>query len=216
METLSTWWSALKPLTQWFYAGSVFFSVLFLWQLIATFIGLAGDHDVDVHSDVAHDLSADAAHGAAHTDGHDGDHHATVSVFKLLSLRSVLAFATLFSWAGALYLDTNVEPGWAVFYASLWGLLALVLVAVMLNVLPRMSDTGNISMATAIDAIGTVHLDIPKKGEGEIRVLVSGVQTHVRAHTKDGEPIKAGASVRVVRLTSPNTVEVEPVPALKA
>jgi membrane protein implicated in regulation of membrane protease activity len=211
METLSAWWSALEPLTQWFYAGSVFFSVLFLWQLIATFIGLAGDHDIDAHSDVAHDVSPDAAHG----DGHDSAHHGTVADFKLLSLRSILAFATLFSWAGALYLDTNVEPGWAMFYSALWGFLALVLVAVMLNVLPRMSSTGNISMATAIDAVGTVYVDIPGKGEGEIRVLVSGVMTHVRAHTRDGEPVKAGTNVRVVRLSSPNTVEVEPVPALK-
>jgi membrane protein implicated in regulation of membrane protease activity len=207
METLSVWWSELKPLTQWFYAGSIFFSVLFLWQLVATFIGLAGDHDVDA----GHDVSADTAHG----DGHSHDQSDSVSVFRLLSLRSILAFATLFSWAGALYLDTNVEPGWAVFYAALWGLLALVLVAVMLNVLPRMSHAGNINMATTLDAIGTVHLNIPKKGEGEIRVLVSGVMTHVRAHTRDGEPVMAGASVRVVRVSSPNTVEVEPVPALK-
>jgi hypothetical protein len=160
-------------------------------------------------------VASDAAHDAAHS-GHDTDHHDTVAVFKLLSLRSVLAFATLFSWAGALYVDTGVPAGWAMFYATLWGFLAFIMVAVMLNLLPRMAHTGNLDMATTRGAVGVVHLDIPKDGEGEIRVLVSGVMTHVRAHTQGGQSVKAGVSVRVVKVSGANTVEVEPVAALKA
>jgi hypothetical protein len=209
MDTLSAWWGALAPLTQWFYAGAVFFSVLFLWQLIAALMGLAG-HDADAGG---HDASGETVHTGA-ADG--ADHHESVAVFKLLSLRSVLAFATLFSWAGALYLDTGVAAGWAMFYATLWGFLAFALVAVMLNLLPRLAYTGTGDLASALGQDATVYLDIPKDGEGEIRLLVSGVMTHVRAHTQDGEPIKAGGGVRVLKLSGPNTVEVQPTEARKS
>jgi len=204
MDSLSAWWGSLESLAQWFYAGAVFFSVLFVWQLVAALIGLsAGDHDLDAgaHVDASggHDL---------HT--HDGDHHESMAVFKLLSLRSVLAFATLFAWAGALYLNTGVAAGWAMFYATLWGLLALVLVAFMLNLLPRLAQSGNLDMASAIQAMAPVYLDIPKDGDGEIRVLVSGVMTHLRARTADGAALKAGATIKVLRVLGPNLVEVEP------
>jgi hypothetical protein len=216
MDALSAWWGALAPLTQWFYSGAVFFSVLFLWQLIAALMGLAGhDADTDVHPDLAggHDVPGEAVHADA---AHSADHHESVAVFKLLSLRSVLAFATLFSWAGALYLDTGVAAGWAMFYSALWGLLAFVLVAVMLNLLPRLAYSGTGDLASALGHDATVHLDIPKGGEGEVRLLVSGVMTHVRAHTQNGEPVRTGASVRVLKISGPNAVEVEPIEAQKS
>jgi hypothetical protein len=54
-----------------------------------------------------------------------------------------------------------------------------------------------------------VYLDIPANGVGEVRMLCDGVMTLIRARTTNGDGVKAGASVRIVRLAASNTVEVE-------
>lgn len=198
MEGMSGWWRELTAVNQWFYIGAMFFSAFFLWQLIATVAGLAGgEHDLDTHAeaDWQHDTPADA--------------HDTVIAFKLLSIRGVLAFLTLFCWASALYLDTGSPLTSAMGYAVLWGATAMVLVSLALYGVQRLAETGNLRIESCVGASGTVYLDIPAEGEGEIRVLCSGVMTHVKARCPAG-PLKAGQSARVVRVVGPNSVEVEP------
>jgi membrane protein implicated in regulation of membrane protease activity len=198
MDTFTTWWNSLLPLNQWFYVAAVFFSVFFLWQLAMALIGIGGgESDVDTHVDQAweHHTPDDASH--------------TMSVFKLFSLRSILAFFTLFTWAGALYLNLDKSVPAALTYAVFWGLAAFVLVSLLLNLMRRMTETGNIRVATCVGSAATVYLDIPPGGEGEIRVPVSGVMTHLKARATAASPLKAGTPVRVVRVTGPNSVEVE-------
>ena len=152
--------------------------------------------------------------GLDHPTGHDApaDAHETITAFKLLSVRSVLAFATLFSWAGALYLDRHLPVGRAMLYALAWGMAALVLMSWLVYILRHMAETGNIRVSTTVGATGTIYLDVPAEGFGEIRVLCSGVQTHLRAKSAAGTPIKAGTAAKVVRVIGPNMVEVELAP----
>ena len=86
METFSTWWSGLQVLNQWFFIAAAFFSVFFIWQIIMAFVGLGMDADIGMHADtfIHHDSPHDAS--------------ASVDAFKLLSVRSVIAFFTLFTW----------------------------------------------------------------------------------------------------------------------
>lgn len=197
MNALNLWWSGLEPLNRWFFIAAAFFSVFFLWQLIMAIIGLGGGEDIDTHVDVsAHDTPHDA------TD--------TVAIFKLISFRSVLAFFTLFTWAGALYLNQKMSVSLALFYALLWGLAAMVAVSMIFNLLSRMTETGNIKIDTAVGSIGTVYLNIPEGGEGEVRVACSGVMTHLKARNADGAALKAGATVKIIKVTGPNAVQVQP------
>jgi hypothetical protein len=58
--------------------------------------------------------------------------------------------------------------------------------------------------------VGTVHLDVQPDGMGEVRVLVNGVMTHLKARSVAGSPpLKANALVRVTRVLEPTIVEVE-------
>ncbi len=207
MATVLTWWGQLSGVNQAFYAAAIFFSVFFVWQLISALLGLAGDHGIAAH-DLAggHDFDAHAESTLHHEAPHDA--HDTVLAFRLVSLRSVLAFLTLFAWATALYMNSGLPLHRSLSFAALWGLAAMILVSLLVHWLSKLGETGNIRVETCIGATGTVYLDIPEKGPGEIRVMCSGVLTHLKAVSVSG-PLKAGAAVRVIRITGPNTVEVQ-------
>ncbi len=199
METINLWWQGLEPINQWFYVAAAFFSVFLIWQLVATILGLSGSHDADVTSQAEpnyeHQTPADA--------------HDTVVAFKLLSIRSVLAFFTLFTWAGALYMNMKLSVGTSLGYGVLWGVAAMGVVSALLYMMRRMTETGTIDIKTCQGASGTVVLDIPAGGTGEIRALCSGVMTHFKARAASGQAMPAGKPVRVVRVLGPGTVEVE-------
>ena len=97
------WWDAMSSLNRAFYCSATFFSVFFIWQMLAALLGLAGD-DADVDADT--DLDAHGPDCSSHDfeQGADTDSSATLVAFKLLSIRAIITFCTLFSWGSALYL----------------------------------------------------------------------------------------------------------------
>lgn len=197
MGGLGQWWTALTPLNQGFYTAAAFFSVFLVWQMASALLGLGGGED---NLEVA--PSPDAAHASI------DDAHETVTTFQWLSVRSLMAFFTLFSWAGALYLNHGMPVGLAVGCAMLWGGAALLIVAWLMHALRRLSSSGNLRIATCLGAESTVYLDIPATGTGEIRVLCSGVMTHVKARAAAGVELKAGTPVKVTRIIGTDVVEV--------
>jgi len=216
---MAAWWASLSSLNQTFYALAVFFSALFAWQLVSSFSALgeteAGIDDVDASVD---DVDApDAVEGDAGVDDLDGDDFdqdsESVATFRLLSIRSILAFGTLFSWAGALYLQRSLFPGLALLRALLWGLAGMVTVALFFWLLPRLTEEGTANLDTAVGQVGTVYLDIPEDGAGQVKVLVSGTVSFVRARSRDGRYLPAGTGVRVIGRLDGSTIEVEPVEA---
>lgn len=225
MADWGQWWHGLTTLNQLFYSGALFFSVLFAWQMIGSFLGLIDVHDMDTghpnvggfgHSDAGAGHGATGHSGAVHTGNADSSHaqaqagHEPVADFKLLTVRSILAFFTLFFWAGALYLTNQTGVFWSFCYAAIWGTTGMFSVAVAFYILQRMVETGTPNIATCVGTRGVIYLDIPERGQGEARVLVSGAVSHVKARSSQGQAIKAGTPVRVVRALSSTTVEVEP------
>lgn len=221
---MAAWWASLSPLNQVFYALAVFFSVLFGWQLVSSFSAL-GDADGTIDDVSDTDVSdADVSDaGAPDVEASDGDavgdgdaldqESESVTTFRLLSLRAILAFGTLFSWAGALYLQRSLFPGLALLRALLWGLAGMVTVALFFWVLPRLTEEGTANLDTAIGQVGPVYLDIPEDGVGQVRVRVSGAISFVRARSRDGRYLPAGTQVRVIGRLDGATLEVEPVEA---
>jgi hypothetical protein len=203
---MEAWWQSLTMLNKAFAIASLVFSVLFLWQAIAAILGFDTDSHADFgHADVGHpDMS-----GAEH-DVHQSDHHAVSgAAFSLVSLRSVIAFCTLFSWAGNLYLATGTSIPLALLFSFLWGMAAMVSVSYLLHWLLRMQEIGDSSVASALGEEGTVYIAIPSGGTGKIRVLVRGIVSFVHAQGREGGAIPVGAKVRVVSMVNPNTVEVQ-------
>lgn len=209
------WWNNLGPLTQGFYCAAAFFGVLFLWQLISAFIGLSGEHGHGdgCDMDAGHmDGDMDAVHGGTYENFEHGAETAaadTIEAFRLLSIRSIITFFTLFTWGGALYLETE-SISTAMFYAVAWGLAGMILIALVFYWMRKLTETGNLDLNTCVGRQGTVYLDIQEGMLGEVRVNVSGVETHVKARTADSKELKAGVPVTVMRVLDQSTVEVKP------
>lgn len=200
---MQEWWEGLESATQFFYGMAAFFSVFFMWQMIAAFLGLTGD-DVDVgHADI--DISD--------IDASDNfDHHDVIEssqAFKILSLRSIITFFTLFSWGCALYTGDGMPVVKAMGISSIWGLAGMFAIAFIFYGMGKLTETGTKDVTTCIGEIGTVYLDIPADGFGEVKTSVSGVVEHVKARSVNGEALSAGTQVRIVKAIGQTLVGVE-------
>ncbi|WP_372794715.1 hypothetical protein [Pontiella sp.] len=200
---MTEWWDGLAGMTQFFYAAAAFFSVFFLWQVIGAFLGLADD-DADFSSGVTEaddlDLSPD-----------DLDHQDVVDssqAFKLLSLRTIVTFFTLFFWMAALYTTNGMEVTPALGYASLWGLGGMFVVASILYLLHKMTESGTKDLLTVKGCAATVYLDIPADGYGEVKTIVNGASEHIKARSTEGVDLPAGTQVKIVQVMSQTLVGV--------
>ncbi len=210
---MNEWWSQLTTLNQVFYAAAAFFSVFFVWQLLAMLIGLGGGEgemdadagDLDADAELGDDVTyEDFEHGAS------ADAAETFAAFKLVSLRSVATFFTLFAWGGALYLDRGDSISLSLTYATLWGSGGMFAVALIFYWMRKLTETGTINLGTCVGTNGTVYLDIAEGGEGQVRVTVSGTISYVKARSADGGEIKSGVPIIVTRKLDQTTVEVKP------
>jgi len=195
---MQEWWAGLTGTVQFFYGMAAFFSVFFLWQMIGAFMGLDGD-SMDMGGDVT-DVPADMDFE---------DVMESSEAFKVLSLRSIITFFTLFSWGGALYMGDGMPVGKAVGIASIWGLVGMLAIAGIFYFMGKMSETGTKDVATAKGKIATVYLDIPADGFGEIKTAISGAVEHIKAKSVNGEALPAGTQVRVVQIVGQTLVGVE-------
>ena len=195
------WWTDLSVLNQAFYVLAAFFSAFFVWQLLAALFGLGG-------SDAGIDGDADL--GDAGPELNDGPGDGTVAAFRLLSIRSLIAFGMLFGWAGALYLERGLDVRTAVFYAFVWGSAGMGVVAYFFHNVRKLTETGNANLDTCVGTSGEVYLDIPQCGNGQVRVMESGAVAYVSARGKNGMSISAKTPVRVLRVVDTTTLEVEP------
>ncbi|NLD71695.1 MAG: hypothetical protein GX649_03140 [Chloroflexi bacterium] len=206
-----TWWSGLTPLNQLFWVLVVFFTTLFAWQFVASFTGFVGEGgpDLDGDGDLGDGDFADAD-GDLDGDGDLADDSSGVFTFRLLSLRSALAFLTLFSWASALYLGADISYFRAFLLAALWGLAGMVAVAAFFWALPRLSEEGTMDVRRAVGEPATVYVTVPPEGTGQVRVVVGERVSYLRARSATGSVIRPGTPVRVLRVEG-SVLEVEEV-----
>lgn len=100
--------------------------------------------------------------------------------FRLVSIRSVLAFVTVFGWGGVLWGDN----GWVGFLGALaCGFATMVLTAAIIYGAMRMQMSGNISNASIVGMNGIVYVTIPagRNNAGKVTVVVNGTTREIRA-----------------------------------
>jgi len=208
---MNEWWENLEAINRIFYCLAAFFSVFFVWQLIAVLIGLGGDEveaDTDVDADVDTDVDADGTYDEFE-DGAASDAVETAVAFKLVSIRSILTFCTLFTWGTALYLNRGDTLGRAMGVSIIWGVAGMFSIALLVWGMKRLTHTGTKNLASCVGTDGTVYLDIPAGGMGEVRVLVSGSISYVKARAMGGEGLKSGTPVHVERCVGQTMVLVK-------
>ena len=199
----------MDGLQKTFLITACIFSLLFIWQLIAALIGLSAGEDFDLdHSGDVGDVD-----GHVDVDSHDFDHDSTSGDFsglKLLSLRSILAFCLLFSWAGFFYMwKDNVRVPLALVYSAAWGLAAMVVVSWGFWQMSKLQESGNKDIRTCLGKEASVYMKIMPGKTGKIRIMVGNSITFCNARSASKVELESGTRVKISKIIDQNTLEVE-------
>lgn len=178
---ISDWWNGLEMLGKIFWSISIPFTILFMVQIVLTFIG--GDFD-DVSAEGDADLAV------------EGD---TGIDFQFISLKNLIAFFAVFGWTGIICMGMGLGSGLSTLIASLAGLLMMLIMASILYFMGKLVEEGTLDLNNAKGKTGSVYLSIPanRKGVGKIQVEVQGLQT-LDAITDNDTDIPTGSVIQVV------------------
>ena len=190
---LGNWWGDLSNTQQIFWTIAIVFSTLLLIQMVLSMIGLE-------FSDADADFSSEHGDGSLSPD------------FSLISVRSIIAFFTLFGWAGVLLLNAGKTILTTVLLSSGAGFIAMISVAYLLYLLSKLGESGNTDLSSAIFQTAEVYLSIPpaKSGQGKVHVEIQGALKELDAIT-EGNGLPTGSNVRILEILDDNLLLVESV-----
>lgn len=191
--TITESWQSLMLIEKIYWCIAIPFSVLFVLQIILTFFG--GDAD-GMDADGDSDVSVD---------------HDTGIDFQFITLKNLVAFFTIFGWAGIACLDSGLGIGKSVIISTISGLVMMTIMASIVYFMGKLTDDGTLSLRNAIGKVGSVYLTIPAKreGMGQVQIKVQGLQT-LDAMTDNEEEIKSGAIIEVVEILNNEILVVKP------
>lgn len=187
MEFFQTMEPLLKTL--WFIALPV--SLIFLVQVVMTFIGM--DATDGLHSDFGGDVNA-SDHGS----------------FQLFSVRNLTNFLLSFSWSGITLYNTIHNTTVLILVAFLIGSGFVALFFFVMRALHKLSEDNTFKLSLAVGKTASVYIGIPaqKKGTGKVQVSVNGAVHEIEAITEH-EKIESGSMVRVNEVINNNILLVE-------
>lgn len=175
-------------------------TVILIVQIIIMLVG--GEIEADVSADVTDisgatdvDLDGDGIPDDV-SDGSTGS--ATHFGFRLLSLRSILAFLSVGGWTG--YTVAYALPWYfALLIALVAGLAAACLMAAAIIGIEKLQASGTVTPDSAVGKSGTVYLVIPpnRSGKGKVSILVSERYKEYDAVTDSTEELSTGTPISV-------------------
>lgn len=189
------WWAALGVANKVLWAVTLSASLVFIIQLVFTFIGL-GDMDADFDSDIPSDTD--------------------VSGGNLYTFRNLVNFVLGFGWSMILLQSQISSTGLLVFVSTLTGVALVAMVMYLFKWLSSMQQTGTINLKeSASGCQGKVYLTIPaeRKGSGKVQITINNSVREYDAVT-DSEQLETGAAIKVVEVIDSNTLLVEPLESL--
>lgn len=213
---MSTWWQALSGFEQIFFCVAFSASAILLIQTILSFAGLGHDGGIegmDADTDTGgiefHAGDQDGVHEIGHDAAHDMDGGAD---FRFFSIRGLVAFFTLFGWVGALLGAGPMSKLLVVLIASVCGLIAMFLIALIFYGVSRLQSSGNIRYGNALGHTAEVYLTIPpsRHGMGKVQIIIQERLIEANAVTDYEAPIPTGASVRITGTSDSHVLLVEP------
>jgi len=186
MEVFET----MDPLLKSFWFIAIPTSLIFLIQTIMTFMGV----------DSTDGLEADF----------DGDLTGGQAPFQLFSLRNLTNFLLGFSWTGISFFNLISNAIILVSLAVLVGAFFVYFFFLIIKQVQKLAEDNSFKIANTLNKTAEVYLSIPEKksGKGKIMISVKGAFHELDAMT-EGEKIKSGSIVRVVRIENPNILIVE-------
>ena len=194
---IATWWADLSPVMKLLWGVTLTATLIFIIQTVMTFLGADAD-STDFDMDV--DTSMDGS-----------DLSNIDSGANLYTFRNFVNFFLGFGWTAIILQPSVKSTAVLVIIAVLVGIALVALVMYMFKWLYSMQQSGNINVyKSAVGCQGKCYLRIPgeRGGEGKVQITIQGAVREYNAVT-DGDEIKTGASVKVVKAIDGNTLLVE-------
>jgi len=214
------WWQALGLAGQVMACAAIPMTVVMLLQLVLMIIGIGpgGESDSDAGDGAAHD-NADVDHPAYEVTGHGHNHgngnsnsHGN-SIWRIFTIRGIVAFFALGGWAGLAALAAGIPVIWAIQIAVLAGVVALMLASIAIRLALRMQDSGNINLRNALEQNAEVYITIPpsRSKTGKVTMVLQERFVELEAVTDCETEIKPKTKVEVVGLADKDLLVVRPV-----
>lgn len=198
MDAITTWYNTLEPTMRVYWGIAIFASLVFIIQMVLTFIGIgdsdAGDFDMDSGFD---------------TDG-NGDTMDTGGAIQLFTVRNFVNFFLGIGWGGVCFSSTIKSPMLLALVALITGCVFVGVFILMFRQLMRLEHNGSFNIREAVGQVADVYLRIPagRQGEGKVQFSFHGSVQELPAIT-NGEQITSGCKVRVLDIVGDHTLLVE-------
>ena len=176
---ISDWLQSLSMFERIYWYIAIPFSILFIIQITMSMVG--GDiDDIDSDSDMADDGIG----------------------FQFLTVKNLIAFLTIFAWAGLASIHSNFSVFITLVFSTICGLSMMFVMAYLAYSMSKLAEDGTWKIRNAIFKTATVYLTVPSdmKGTGKVQIDVQGLKT-LDAMTNDIEDLKTGTIVTVVDVT---------------
>jgi len=187
---MDLWWTSLDLYLKIMWGIAIPFSVIFLIQMVMTFIGMGDQGEISGDADVDADVQMP---------------------FQFFTFRNFVNFFLGFAWTGISFYDFIDSKVWLTFLCVFIGLLLVTIVMALLYALSKTTQSGNININNAIGLPATVYFTIPPAGKGTGKIQMS-IQQAVREYdavSESDEPIRTGSLVRVKSVIDAHTLLVE-------
>jgi len=188
-----------------FFGCAIFGGAVMVMQFLLTALGIGGGEDADGAA-LPDDTGASAI-----------EHHGTLSLIRVLSFRTIIAGATFFGLGGLaggyaveeFGLTPVLKPILSIAVATLLGLSAIYIVHHLYRWMYSLRYDGSVNLQTLVGASGSVYVKIPQHGATGGKVLVNHQERTMEYEAiTQGEELKAGTPIKVLRAISETVVEV--------
>jgi hypothetical protein len=179
----------LSNSTGFYFYIAVISTVLFIVQFCFAMFGGLGHGDMDCGHDLDfdHDMDTDAS------DISDTD-YSGISDINLFSIKSITAFLMFFGWAGVFW-GNKGYLGLSIALAC--GFVMMFLTSLVIFLLLKMQQSGNINSRDLVGRVASVYLRIPgeRSGTGKITVKLERCSREMKAMAD--EEITRGMAVLI-------------------
>ena len=184
---MNNWWSSLDTFDQTIWLITIPISVIFVLQMILTFLGMDSNSDLDADFD-----------GDMHTD------HGNAP-FQLFTFRNFTNFLLGFGWTVICFKNVITNQGLLILLGVVIGSALVATVMYIFLSMTKLSQQGNMDIQNAINQTADVYLPIPAKkaGLGKVHVQIQGTLRELDAITL-GDRIPTGSQVKVLSVTKNN------------
>ncbi|WCO03694.1 hypothetical protein MUN68_015655 [Psychroserpens ponticola] len=185
------WFSALDGFSQFFWIIALTSSLIFVFVIITTFLGMDGGDDFD---GIDSEMDADAGIG-----------------FQFITFKNLVGFFTIFGWIGIACINAEFSKPLSVIIALGCGLLMMTIMAAMFYGMQKLTDSGTLNYKNAIDAIGEVYLTVGanRSKMGKVSVRVQGTLRELEALSDSLTELKSGTIIQVIDVTSNGILIIE-------